>query len=174
MYCHHTYSRLIACTTQLDLTYRTLQFRYRVLLLIVRYIGYRSCMCMYSIALEALLGYSIKCLLSTCINTQFTRFLGIHKEDRVIIFYPCLSIGSIVLLALAVLSSLFQYIPSASLAAIIIAAVIPVIDVRILWAIFKVNGWSCIHMYELTHRSHGTLYMYMQSLTSFPWWFHFL
>ena len=57
------------------------------------------------------------------------------------------TVGSVVLLALAVLSSLFQYIPSTSLAAIIIAAVIQLIDVKILWTIYKVNGWSCIYMY---------------------------
>lgn len=74
--------------------------------------------------------------------------------------YVCL--GSVVLLALAVLSSLFQYIPSTSLAAIIIAAVIPVIDVRILWTIFKVNGWSCIHTYTHIHSLY--LYKYILSL----------
>ena len=54
-------------------------------------------------------------------------------------------VGGIVVLALAALSSLFQYIPSASLAAIIIAAVIPVVDIRIVWTILKVNGWSLDH-----------------------------
>ena len=65
--------------------------------------------------------------------------------DRVSDLCVCVCLGGIVLLALAALSSLFQYIPSASLAAIIIAAVIPVVDVRVVWTILKVNGWSCDH-----------------------------
>jgi len=44
-----------------------------------------------------------------------------------------------VLLALGLASGDFHSIPSASLAAIIIAAVIPVVDVMIVWRILKVN-----------------------------------
>ena len=43
------------------------------------------------------------------------------------------------LLALGVVSGGFHFIPAASLAAIIIAAVIPVVDVMIVWRILRLN-----------------------------------
>lgn len=48
--------------------------------------------------------------------------------------------GGVVLLALALLGQAFYYIPLASLAAIIIAAVIPVVDLCIVWRIAKLKG----------------------------------
>ena len=54
-----------------------------------------------------------------------------------VLVFPCA--GGVVLLALGLVSGGFHYIPSASLAAIIIAAVIPVVDVMIVWRILKVN-----------------------------------
>lgn len=47
--------------------------------------------------------------------------------------------GTIVLFALWLLSDAFHYIPSASLAAIIIAAVLPVVDLPIVWRIIKLK-----------------------------------
>ena len=59
----------------------------------------------------------------------------------------CLYVGSVVLLAIAVLSQFFHYIPKTSLSAIIIAAVLPMVDVRILYRIFKIRGdhSSCVY-----------------------------
>jgi sodium-independent sulfate anion transporter 11 len=48
--------------------------------------------------------------------------------------------GSVVLLAIAVLSQFFHYIPKTSLSAIIIVAVLPMVDVRILYRIFKIRA----------------------------------
>ena len=50
------------------------------------------------------------------------------------------SVGSIVLLALGLLSQGFDYIPQASLAAIIIAAVVYMIDFTIIIKIFKIKS----------------------------------
>lgn len=46
------------------------------------------------------------------------------------------------LLAIAFLGPYFDYIPEASLAAIIIVAVLPTVDIRILWRIGKIRGES--------------------------------
>ena len=43
------------------------------------------------------------------------------------------------LLALALLGPAFNYIPSTALAAIIIAAVVPVVDVVIVWKIIRLK-----------------------------------
>ena len=51
-----------------------------------------------------------------------------------------LSIGAVVLLALGVLSQLFDFIPKTALAAIIIAAVLYMVDVKILHKIWKVKS----------------------------------
>ena len=48
--------------------------------------------------------------------------------------------GTIVLLALEFLSEAFQYIPSASLAAVIIMAVINLFDLQAMIHVAKVNG----------------------------------
>lgn len=48
------------------------------------------------------------------------------------------------ILALAFLSPLFHYIPSSSLAAIIIVAVIPLVDVTIVWKILKIKCMLCV------------------------------
>ena len=60
--------------------------------------------------------------------------------------------GTIVLLAISFLSPFFQYIPKSALSAIIIAAVLPMVDVRIVYRIFKIRGvyfcgclCACIH-----------------------------
>ena len=47
--------------------------------------------------------------------------------------------GVIVILALAFLGPAFHFIPSSSLAAIIIVAVLPVVDVTIVWKILKLK-----------------------------------
>ena len=49
-------------------------------------------------------------------------------------------IGAVVLLALGVLSQAFDYIPKTSLAAIIIAAVLYMVDVKILLTIWKIKS----------------------------------
>lgn len=48
--------------------------------------------------------------------------------------------GCVVLLAIGVLSQAFDYIPKTSLAAIIIAAVLYMVDVKIVWTIFKIKS----------------------------------
>jgi sodium-independent sulfate anion transporter 11 len=47
--------------------------------------------------------------------------------------------GTVVLLAIALLSQFFHYIPKAALSAIIIAAVLPMVDIRIFYKIFKIK-----------------------------------
>ena len=59
-----------------------------------------------------------------------------------ILFLP----GSVVILAIALLGDVFHYIPTASLAAIIIAAVIPVVDPVIVWKIIRLNCKQTIIM----------------------------
>ena len=54
--------------------------------------------------------------------------------------YMYMYTGSIVLLAIVLLSPLFNYIPKTTLSAIIIAAVLPMVDVRIFYKIFKIRG----------------------------------
>ena len=51
----------------------------------------------------------------------------------------CFPVGTIVLLALALLGPAFNYIPSTALAAIIIVAVVPVVDVVIVWKIIRLK-----------------------------------
>ncbi len=60
------------------------------------------------------------------------------------------------ILALALLGPAFNYIPSTALAAIIIAAVIPVVDVLIVWKIFKLKcelqmSYSCVRTPVIMH-----------------------
>ena len=55
------------------------------------------------------------------------------------------SVGTIVLLAIALLSRFFHYIPQTTLAAIIIAAVLPMVDVCIVYKIFKIRS-VCVCM----------------------------
>ena len=45
-----------------------------------------------------------------------------------------------VLLAISLLSPFFHYIPKTALSAIIIAAVLPMVDIRIVHRIFKIRG----------------------------------
>ena len=52
----------------------------------------------------------------------------------------CCSAGAVVLLAIGLLSQFFHYIPETALAAIIIAAVLPMVDVRILYKIYRIRG----------------------------------
>ena len=57
--------------------------------------------------------------------------------------------GTVVLLAIALLSQFFHYIPKTALSAIIITAVLPMVDIRIVYKIFRIRGaymvntWDC-------------------------------
>lgn len=56
------------------------------------------------------------------------------------IFYLCVSAGVIVLLSLAFLMPAFYYIPKASLAAVIICAVAPMVDYRDVCKIWRIHS----------------------------------
>ncbi len=62
-------------------------------------------------------------------------------------------VGAVVLLAIGVLSEAFDYIPKTALAAIIIAAVLYMVDIKILWTIWKIKSMetiTCTCMSEMT------------------------
>jgi sodium-independent sulfate anion transporter 11 len=64
--------------------------------------------------------------------------------------------GGVVLLALAFLTPLFYYIPQAALAAIIITAVLHMVNVRILLQIWKIN---CLELIPWLVCFAGTLFL---------------
>lgn len=60
------------------------------------------------------------------------------------VFFPCASAGVIVLLSLAFLMPAFYYIPKASLAAVIICAVAPMVDYRVVIQMWRIHSKSLI------------------------------
>lgn len=54
--------------------------------------------------------------------------------------HRCCPTGTLVLLSLAYLTSLFCYIPKAALAAVIISAVVPMFDARIFRTLWRVKS----------------------------------
>lgn len=59
--------------------------------------------------------------------------------DLLILLFPGIFTGAIVLLALGVLTPFFKYIPKASLAALIISSVLTMVEYRIIFRIWKVK-----------------------------------
>jgi sodium-independent sulfate anion transporter 11 len=61
-------------------------------------------------------------------------------QNLVVIKYVCLSTGTLIVLALSLLTPYFYYIPRSTLAAVLISAVVFMIDWKILKILWKFNS----------------------------------